>query len=567
MALLETLPDDVANSLRELQAQRPAEQPRLLDEPYSVLPAEQLLAAGPVATLERTTEAVPEAMDAVADAEPIKTVAFETDMTENGVFGTEWLVVDLEQVTVFRRNGGNKAHLLHAVPLSRIKEAKADMLVGNGVLNVRTDEATITLVRYSQAVVGDANTIARRIGVLAKGDKPRETDIKEDKKHCPKCKRVLPEDSEVCPACTDKRAVMLRLFQFLAPYKVQSALAVAFVLGVSAVDLAPPYLAGRMIDTLIKQTRTGNRSMAALLMFIGALFLSRLLNTVFVYGQRRLNPWLGGRITMDIRMALYHKFNQLSLGYYDKRSTGSVMARITNDAENLWDFLADGVPWFFSNIFTLVGIGVILALLNWQLALLMLLPAPCIFLLTRWFMPRARKKFHSVWHRISKMHSTLNSTLNGMRVVKAFAQEDREVERFRQRNQAVFEASYSANAFRATFWPILGLLMSAGAYIIWIVGGYKVLNGVMTIGTLTMFNGYLMQFYQPFMNFSQVMDWTTRSLTAAERVFEVLDTEPDIADRKQPSPLPDIKGAVDLRGCLLHLRQAPNAFWTTSPST
>lgn len=543
MALLETLPDEVANSLRELQSQRPAASPRL-PESHPVTVADQPAASGSVATLERMADAVAATTNTEPDAEPIKTVAFETDMTENGVFGTEWLVVDSEQVMVFRRNGGNKAHLLHAVPLSRIKEAKAEMLIGNGVLNVRTDEATIPLVRYSQAVVGDANTIARRIGVLAKGDTPRESAVKEDKKHCPKCKRVLPEDSEVCPACTDKRAVMLRLFQFLAPYKLQSALAVVLVLSVSAVDLIPTYITGRLIDTLIEQTRTANKSMTALLLFIAALFVSRLLNTAFVYGQQRLNPWLGGKITMDIRMALYHKFNQLSLGYYDKRSTGSVMSRVTNDAENLWDFLAGGVPWFFSNIFTLVGIGFILLRLNWQLALLMLVPTPFIYLLTQWFMPRARRKYHSVWHRISKMHSTLNSTLTGMRVVKAFAQEDREVHRFEQRNQAVFEASYGANAFRATFWPVLGLLMSTGTYIIWIVGGYKVLNGVMTIGTLSMFNGYLMQFYQPFMNFSQVMDWTTRSFTAAERVFEVLDTEPDIADRKQPIAAPDIKGAV-----------------------
>ena len=151
------------------------------------------------------------------------------------------------------------------------------------------------------------------------------------------------------------------------------------------------------------------------------------------------------------------------------------------------------------------------------------------------------------------MYSTLNSTLTGMRVVKAFAQEGREVNNFRNRNTNVFQASYEANAFRATYVPLLALLMSSGSYIIWIVGGHQILNGVtisghlMTLGLLTMFNGYLIQFYQPFQNFSQVLDWSTRSLTAAERVFEVLDTEPDIKEAEHPVPLPDMQGAVEFR--------------------
>lgn len=132
-----------------------------------------------------------------------------------------------------------------------------------------------------------------------------------------------------------------------------------------------------------------------------------------------------------------------------------------------------------------------------------------------------------------------------MRVVKAFAQEGREVNHFRNRNEAVFQASYAANAFWAVYWPVLGLLMSVGSYIIWIFGGYSVLHHAMTLGTLTAFNGYLVLFYQPFQNFSRVVDWSTRSLTAAERVFEVLDTEPDVRESSKPVALPEMQGAVE----------------------
>lgn len=223
------------------------------------------------------------------------------------------------------------------------------------------------------------------------------------------------------------------------------------------------------------------------------------------------------------------------------------MSRITNDSDQLWDFLTDGIPWFISNILTLVLIGAVLFKMNWQMALLLLTPAPFIYGLTKWFMPRAHKKWHFVWQRISKMYSALNSTLNGMRVVKAFAQEDRENDRFRDRNRQVFEASYAANGMWAVYWPAMGFLMAVGYWIVWIVGGHKILTAQdgMTLGTLTAFIGYLGQFYSPFQNFSRVMDWSTRSMTAAERVFEVLDTQPDITEAAQPVPMPHMQGAVE----------------------
>ena len=602
MALLETLPEEVENTLREMRANAAVTNPPAPNgQDFSNghvnrsngqatsngtattgTTANRTAADGNAGTLndhekgnganaytfsEITKSTTPNTDDDDnLENAPIPTaenpLVFETDITPEGVFHPEWLVVDDAQVYVFARNGGNHAKVRHAIPLKQIQEAKTDTLVGNGQIQVRTDAETIPLLRFSQANIGEASIVARQLNALAKGEPPKQEKAEEKRKHCPNCKRILPEDSDICPACINKRAVLLRLFQFLTPYKKQVALAISLIVGITLVDLLPPWVAGRIIDTLNAQTRAHDTTLRPLLGFVGLFALARVANAGFVYGQRRLNPWLGGRITMDIRMALYDKFQQLSLAYYDKRSTGSVMARVTNDAENLWDFLADGIPWLISNVLTLIGIGFVLFRLNWQLALLMLTPGPFIFGLTRWFMPRARRKYHVVWRRISKMYSTLNSTLTGMRVVKAFAQEGREVNNFRTRNTNVFQASYEANAFRATYVPLLALLMSTGSYIIWIVGGHQVLNGVtihghlMTLGLLTMFNGYLIQFYQPFQNFSQVLDWSTRSLTAAERVFEVLDTEPDIREADNADAPARHQGRSGVPARRFHLRQS-----------
>jgi ATP-binding cassette subfamily B protein len=515
MPLLEALPEEVQNSLSDL-----------------AVVSHEALSPSPTTPQETAR------------------IAFATDINRKGEFGPEWLVVEQAHVYVFAPNGGNRAKVLHAVPLADIKEVKSEPAIGNGLLQARTGVETIELMRYSQAMVAEANMVARQLTALAKGEPLPQEPLDQEKKHCPKCRRPLPEDSQVCPACMDKRAVMLRLFRFLTPYKKQVVATLLLLLGQTLADNAPPYIFGRITDVLapIVGVHSGRPAMAPftlLLWLVAGLAAVKLFGACIIYGQRRLGPWLGGRITMDIRMALYDKFNQLSLGYYEKRSTGSVMSRVTNDADQLWDFLSDGVPWFIGNVLSLVIIGCILFKMNWQLALLMLAPGPLIYGLTRWFMPRARKKWHHVWHRISKMYSTLNSTLTGMRVVKAFAQEGREVDRFRSRNESVFQASYAANSFWAVYWPVLGLLMSVGSYIIWIFGGHKVLAHEMTIGTLTAFNLYLAQFYQPFQNFSRVVDWSTRSLTAAERVFEVLDTEPDVREAMEPTPVPEMRGEIE----------------------
>jgi ATP-binding cassette subfamily B protein len=481
--------------------------------------------------------------DSEGDAAPTS-IILETDIA-NGTFGTEWLVVRHGTVYVFSPNGGGPANLRRAIPIERIKSARAEMYVGNGALEVRTDEATETLIRYSNAVAPEAGAVARQINGMASGEHLHLDRIEPRKRLCPKCKRVLPEGSDVCRACIDARAVLIRLFRFLKPYKLQAALSLVIIVAVAALEIAPPWIGGRIVDTMIKGLRRGSTDMRELAYYVMLFAGTRLGMAVCTYGRRRLNSWLGARVLMDIRIAVFNQLSLLSLSYYDKRNSASVMSRITNDADHLWDFLTDGIPWLLQTILAVVGTSWMLFHMNAELAAILLLPGIFVFILNRWFHPRARRKWQNVWHRISKMYATLGTTLAGMRVVKAFHQEERERSRFRDRNLNVFQASYEANAMWAIYFPILSFIMASGYIILWAYGGYKVLHGVMSVGTLTAFAGYLMQFYTPFQDFSRVIDWSTRSLTAAERVFEVLDTQPDVTEGERPTKPDEIKGAVE----------------------
>ena len=204
----------------------------------------------------------------------------------------------------------------------------------------------------------------------------------------------------------NKRAVMLRLFQFLAPYKSLAVAAVVVILLSAALEAVPPRVGGLIIDAL-NHPKSATNPLLPVIQMVGILVFLRIIAGGLQYAQRRLNSWLGAKLLMDIRVSIYEKFNTLSLGYYDKRSVGSVMSRITSDSDNLWDFLTDGVPWFMSNVLTFVIIGSILLLMNWQLTLLVMIPGPLLFALTRWFMPRGRQRWQFLHQRINRMNSSI----------------------------------------------------------------------------------------------------------------------------------------------------------------
>jgi len=487
--------------------------------------------------------ALTEADQASANGHP-RTV-FATDVTALGRYGTEWLVLHDGRVQVFERGDNGQAELRCDLAIDEIREARAEPLVGNGVLRVRTTDGYVDLIRYSQATAGEANMVARRVNALVNHQEIRYDQVERRVRHCPKCKRVLPDDSDVCRGCINRRAVMLRLYRFLAPYRWHAAASAFVILSTSVAELAPPWIGGRIVDTIVKSVRTGSRDLTPVVYLVLFFAATRVWVAGMMYCQRRLSSFLGARTLMDIRVAMFDRLNLLSLSYYDKRTVGSVMSRITNDADHLWDFLTDGIPWFLSTLLAIVGTSIVLFGMNWRLAAMLLTPGILVFLLNRWFMPRARRRWKNVWLRISRMYSSLGTTLNGMRVVKAFAQEPRETARFRERNLQVFRASYAANSMWAIYWPMLGIVMSCGYYIVWLYGGSAVLAGAMSVGTLTAFAGYLVRFYSPFQEFSRVIDWSTRSLTAAERVFEVLDTEPEIRNAATVVSMPEMRGEVE----------------------
>lgn len=502
-------------------------------------------------------EPVPSALKEKVGEERIRLSAY-TDIEADGLFGIRWLVVTDDCLQVYSPppnwtppamgNGINNVieppdvHCDIDLPLNCISDATVESLVGCGALIVTREGKPLEILRYSNARTGIFAEVARYLSAVAKQEPPPEP-VEQKPTHCPKCGFRLPGESQVCPRCSRKGRVVWRLLEFATPYKWQLLLSGVLMLANTALDLAPPYLTKILVDSVL----VPRQNLHLLIIILTVLALSRLVGVGLSIWRGRLSAWLGAQLVFEVRARLFQHLQWLSLSFYDKRHTGAIMSRITQDTGALYDFLVDGVSALLVNVLLLVGITAVLFWMNAQLAALILLPTPLVVLSTMWFWKTVRRVFHQFWHRWSRLSATLNSTLSGIRVVKAFAKESDEIARFERRNYDLMSTGIQAETMWATFFPLLNLLTNLGFFMVWAFGGYGVIRGEVQLGTLVAFLGYLGMFYGPLQILTRVSQWLTRTFTAAERVFEILDTEPDVQDAEDAVPMPEVRGEVEFR--------------------
>ncbi|MEI6916536.1 MAG: ABC transporter ATP-binding protein, partial [Armatimonadota bacterium] len=475
-------------------------------------------------------------------------LATSTDITRDGNFGERWLL-GLDDRIIVLDPTPSQASILVETPYSQISEVTADALVGGGVLSAAHDGQKITLLHYSNTLSGKFNKVARALQAIANGEDIGEDDDDEDEASCPTCGRALPKYTKVCPHCLDKGRVMMRLLAYLKPYKAKSALVICLLLISTIISLAPPKLSQALWDTSIRPSDaslTSHERIRNLAFIVGFMLLVRLLTYATGIWRQQVAAWLGGRVTLDVRRQVYGALQRLSLAYFDRRQTGAVMSRVTQDTGALQGFLVSSAQYFLVFILQIIGICIMLFFTNWKLALIALSPAPIVSGITFLFTKRLHYVYTRYWSSWSRLTAMLSDSLSGIRVVRAFAQEGREMQRFSESSTGLFESEYSATKLVNVLVPTLSLIIEFGLYPVWLVGGIMVIKGSMSMGTLIMFTGYLSMFYGPLQWLTNLADSLPRSLTAAERVFEVLDAEPEISETEDSIPLPDLRGHIEI---------------------
>jgi ABC-type multidrug transport system fused ATPase/permease subunit len=338
----------------------------------------------------------------------------------------------------------------------------------------------------------------------------------------------------------ERRSRKLRhLFTLLRPYRTRVILTLVALTVATAAALVPPYLAGQAVDAIAD--KDSGHLTTLLIVFIGAA----LLNWGATYVQTLLINWVGQRALQDLRIQIFRHLQRLSIGFYSRNKAGVLISRLTNDVQALDQLVTEGMQTLFSSTLTLVGITVILLLLDPALAIVTFLTFPLLLIGSVLFRLASSGAYRLTRERIAQVTAYLQETLSGVRVVRAFGQEGRHTRRFAELNDQHREANMRTVNLNAAYFPAVELLSTAATAVILIYGGNRVLGGQASIGVLVSFVFYLQTFFDPIQSLSQLYTTYQAGMAALDKIFELLDEEPDIRDRPDAFELPRLRGEIE----------------------
>ncbi len=319
--------------------------------------------------------------------------------------------------------------------------------------------------------------------------------------------------------------ILVRLFAFLRPHWKTLILALVLLLGRAGTELIPPLIQRAIIDEVIGQGALGRLAPLAL-----ALLLAYVIIALFNSGDMYVRHALGVRVIVDFRVRVYAYLQRLSLSFYERMSTGELMSRVTNDVNELEQFVTHGSALLLADLVRLVGAAVILFVMDWRLALLVILPVPPLAAALRYYNTRVRPVYRRARDRMGDINAVLQDRLSGIRVIQAFAQEDRELGAFTQANEDYYQAQVAGVRLMSIFFPSMGVLMRLGSLLLLAAGAVLVVRGSLSLGTLVAFLSYATSFYDPINRLTEIDNIFQRAIAAGSRVFELLDAQPDIKD-------------------------------------
>ena len=345
-------------------------------------------------------------------------------------------------------------------------------------------------------------------------------------------------------------AVILRLLGYLTRYRRQLVLGLSAAAVVTLASLVPPYLAGYLIDGVVRGANEGRiaREAAARMAWIaiGTMAALYVIRQTAAHVRLRLMSVLGEWVARDLRAELYEHIQHLSLSFFSRKKTGSLITRVTADTDRLWDFVAFGVVDVSLSLLMLVGLGGVLLTLDWRLGLVMTLPVPVFCWLIYRHGESLNERFIRCWRKWSRVTDILSDTIPGIRVVKAFNQESREIVRFGKCNDDTTEEANAIHRVWTTFWPLLMFAVHTTTVAVWLLALPRLLGEGPSLspGVFVSFLLYTTMFVAPIEVIGQMARTINRATSSAHRVFEVLDSEPEIRDVSDPVRLTPVRGRV-----------------------
>jgi ATP-binding cassette subfamily B protein len=339
------------------------------------------------------------------------------------------------------------------------------------------------------------------------------------------------------------RDTFFRLLGFLRPYRVSLVASIFLAVGSQAAAIVIAWLTGTGLANAI----TAN-SYRELFVIAGAVVLTGALRAVFMAGRRLISGRQALGVEYDMRNALYAKLLRLSFGFYDRHQTGQLLSRATVDLQTVRFFLGYGLIFFFQNVLTIVGATVIMFFVNWELALVATAVTPLIVVFAYRYSRVAHPVLRDVQQKMADVATVAEENIVGVHVVKSFAQEENELDKFADRSERVFQRSVDANKQRAKYVPLLSflpLLMQTGVLL---VGGRMVADGTLSLQTFFFFNVLVVMLVMPLRMLGMWVGQSQRATASGERIFEVMDEPEDISDTPNATEMPPGEGRVRYEG-------------------
>jgi ATP-binding cassette subfamily B protein len=477
----------------------------------------------------------------------------ETDLSEDLRFEPGLLAVDAQGLSAWTLGEGGQAQAAGRWPLAPDLALRQGDHGGVGVLELVDGQRRLAVWRYTLGQQMAATRLLKQFDLarqaLAEGRPPQAV----LQAHCPVCKAPLEPDQDECPACAQENTrppstwTLLRLWRFARPYQGQLLAGFLLTLASTAATLVPPYLTMPLIDEVLIPYQSGKAvEMSLVVMYLSGLLGAALLAWGLGWAKTYILALVSERIGADLRTNTYEHLLKLSLEYFGGRRTGDLMARIGSETDRINVFLSLHLLDFATDVLMIAMTTVILFSINPWLALATLVPLPFIAWMIHVVRDKLRTGFEKIDRVWSEVTSVLADTIPGIRVVKAFAQENREAQRFRDANRHNLEVNDKLNRVWSLFAPTVSLLTEIGLLVVWAFGIWLVAHQSITVGVLTAFLAYIGRFYSRLDSMSRIVSVTQKAASGAKRIFDILDHVSSVPEPANPVHLARVEGRITI---------------------
>ena len=375
-------------------------------------------------------------------------------------------------------------------------------------------------------------------------------EVAERQRREAKISDVMLEDEDEVHDATNDTGLLLRLISYMLPYHGKVVIAIGLMIGTSLLTVARPWIVGQAIDNGIRvfdMHSLRNWTLLFLCAAVGELAFNRARILIMAY--------IGTKIVADLRSSVFRHMHKLSLNFHNNYSVGRLMSRLISDVGVLQDF----VTWWFTgvarSVFILLGIVVAMLVMNWKLALLTLTIMPLMAMLTSYWRKRVRGAYRAARIRLSLINGYLNESITGIRVTKSFTREEKNSQHFDDLNLSYFDANIETARLAAIFFPGVDFMGSLATALVVGVGGWLVMGDALTAGMLVAFLLYVDRFFEPIREMAERYNIFQATMAASERIFDLIDTTPDLVDAPEAVPLPPAVGNVEFNDVSFFYKQ------------